>query len=184
VSVGAALAMTRRERIASWLDAAFPATFWAFVAMTVGILLLALVPALVPVPPPTDRMPADAAEQLALMFGRTALKTEDPGTLAVDYGLSVLNLAVALLLFLRRPRDPVARLLSVAMVGTALALTTRLMRSSSARPRSSPGPSRVERSCRSLRSSTSSISAITASRARPTRMRSCSSRMDGSLRSG
>lgn len=113
--------MTLRGRIGRGLDAAFPLTFWAFVAMTVGVLGLALVPALVRVPAASAEVPADAAGQIAQLLGLTALKTEDVPTLAVDYGLSVLNLSVALLLFLRRPRDPVARLLAVAMVGTALA---------------------------------------------------------------
>lgn len=109
-------------RLLHALDAAFPLTFWVYVAMTVGVLLLALVPAFVRVPaPPVGQVPADAPEQVAQLLGLTALKTEDLLTLAADYGLSVLNISVGLLLFIRRPRDPVVRLLAVAMVGTALA---------------------------------------------------------------
>lgn len=120
-AVMSAAPMTLRGRIGRGLDSAFPLTFWAFVAMTVGVLGLALVPALVRVPPASGGLPADAAGQITQMLGLTALKTEDVPTLAADYGLSLLNLGIAVLLFVRRPRDPVVRLLAVGMVGTALA---------------------------------------------------------------
>ncbi|HUH08251.1 MAG TPA: histidine kinase [Egibacteraceae bacterium] len=59
-------------------------------------------------------------------FGRTseaiadAAHATEPGVqLALDYGFSLLNLALAGLLLWLRPRDLTARLLAVAMVGTA-----------------------------------------------------------------
>jgi hypothetical protein len=114
--------MTVRAGVARRLDAAFPVILWSYVAMTVAVLLLALVPAVLRTPvTAADRVPADAAEQIALMFAGTAELTEDVRSLIADYGLSLLNLSIAVLLFIRRPRDPVARLLAVAMVGTALA---------------------------------------------------------------
>lgn len=115
--------MRLRIRLDRALDAAFPAVFTAYVAFTVAILALALAPALVPTaaPPADHPAPAGAAEQFALMLGHTALHTEDAGSLLVDYGLSILNLGTGLILFARRPRDPVARLLAVGMVGTSLA---------------------------------------------------------------
>lgn len=115
--------MSLSARTRRVLDASFPPVFTAYVAFTVAILVLAVAPAIVgtPVPSPDHPAPTTAAEQLALMFGHTALHTEDVPALIVDYALSALNLTIGLVLFVRRPRDPVARLLAVGMVGTALA---------------------------------------------------------------
>ena len=105
------------------LDRAFPWIFAAYVAISAGMLLLALVPALVhqTAPPLFNSPPRDAADQVRLILGHAARHTESVSGVASDYALSLLNLATGLLLFMRRPRDPVARLLAIGMVGTAVA---------------------------------------------------------------
>lgn len=105
------------------LDRTFPWVFWAFVVLSVAILLAALIPVFLhPTPPAAGHAPPrDAADQIALLIGHTASHTEDTSALLIDYALSALNLGTGLFLFLRRPHDPVARLLAVGMVGTSVA---------------------------------------------------------------
>ncbi|MBI3537069.1 MAG: hypothetical protein HY070_05885 [Chloroflexi bacterium] len=54
-------------------------------------------------------------------MARASTLSESTEQIAIDYALSVLNIAFGIFIVWRRPRDLVARLLAIAMVGTAMA---------------------------------------------------------------
>src|SRR5437667_6190353 len=107
--------------------AAFYAVFGLYTAAAVFLLLLGLGSALAAASPAI----LDAFQDGALSGSRfapvwtivvqTAPLSEAPGQVLLDYLLSGLNLGLGIFLVWRRPLDGVARLLGLAMVGTAAA---------------------------------------------------------------
>ena len=109
----------------SWGDVGFALFFLLYAAFAVVFLALGVGAAV------ATRSPGlhDQLHELGLrpsLFGRMAQAMADSShdtqsgwSLAVDYGFSLFNLALAGFLIWLRPRDGTARLLAVGMVGTA-----------------------------------------------------------------
>jgi hypothetical protein len=107
--------------------AAFDAVFGLYMATAVFLLLLGLGSALAAASPAILEAFQDAAVSgspfapVWTVVVATAPLSEAPGQVLLDYLLSGLNLGLGVFLVWRRPRDGVARLLGLAMVGTAAA---------------------------------------------------------------
>ena len=107
----------------------FPPLFTLYVIVAVGMLAMGLLPALIGASEPArDAFLAwgagqGLASELALGIVEPAHGHLDIGTGAVarDYLFSLLNLTIGVLLVWRRPRDWLARLLGVGMIGAAVA---------------------------------------------------------------
>jgi hypothetical protein len=108
-----------------WSVASFGVAFAVYTAAAVFLLVLGMGAALAAGSPPV----ADAFRDAAVDGGRiepvwrtmlaAAPLSEPPTQVVVDYLLSALNLGLGVFLVWRRPRDRVARLLGLGMVGTA-----------------------------------------------------------------
>jgi len=107
--------------------AAFDVVFGFYTATAVFLLLLGLGSALAAASPAFLEAFQDAAVSgsrfapVWTVVVATAPLAEAPGQVLLDYVLSGLNLGLGVFLVWRRPRDGVARLLGLAMVGTAAA---------------------------------------------------------------
>jgi hypothetical protein len=106
---------------------AFYAVFGLYTATALFLLLLGLGAALAATFPPVLEAFQDAALSgsrlgpVWRLIVQTAPLSEAPGQVLLDYLLSGLNLGLGVFLVWRRPLDGVARLLGLAMVGTAAA---------------------------------------------------------------
>jgi hypothetical protein len=107
--------------------AAFDVVFGLYTATAVFLLLLGLGSALAAASPAIVEAFQDAAVSgsrfapVWTVVVATAPLSEAPGQVLLDYLLSGLNLGLGVFLVWRRPLDGVARLLGLAMVGTAAA---------------------------------------------------------------
>src|SRR2546428_2027041 len=107
--------------------AAFDVVFGLYTAIAVFLLLLGLGSALAAGSPAILEAFQDAAVSgsrfapVWTIVVATAPLSEAPGQVLLDYLLSGLNLGLGVFLVWRRPLDGVARLLGLAMVGTAAA---------------------------------------------------------------
>src|SRR5437762_9665333 len=107
--------------------AAFKVVFSLYTATAVCLLLLGLGSALAAASPAIMEAFQDAAQSgshtapVWTLIVQTAPLSEAPGQVLLDYLLSGLNLGLGIFLVWRRPLDGVARLLGLAMVGTAAA---------------------------------------------------------------
>lgn len=104
----------------------FPIAFALYTVVAAVVLLLGLAPALASAPAVRDVLDRSGAAggpvgAFALLVLRANRYAEPPGIVALDYALSVLNIAVGMFLVMSRPRDWVTRLLGIGMVGTAVA---------------------------------------------------------------
>lgn len=106
---------------------AFYTVFGLYTAAALFLLLLGLGSALAAASPTLLEVFQDAAlsgSRLAAMWRlivQSAPLSEAPGQVLLDYVLSGVNLGLGVFLVWRRPQDGVARLLGLAMVGTAAA---------------------------------------------------------------
>jgi class 3 adenylate cyclase len=104
----------------------FPLAFAVYTFVAAIVLLLGLAPALASIPAVRDVLDHWGAAggrvgALAHLVLRANSFAEPPAIVALDYALSVLNIAVGVFLVMSRPRDWVTRLLGIGMVGTAVA---------------------------------------------------------------
>lgn len=103
----------------------FLATFAAYTAVAIALLLLGLLAAFA-VDPAIRAMLMDweAAGGVLAPTWETAIRAarfaETPPEIAIDYVLSIVNIAVGVFLVWRRPNDWVARLFGLGMVGVAM----------------------------------------------------------------
>src|SRR5438105_12069728 len=115
-----------RRRVARSVPAFF-AVFGLYTAAALFLLLLGLGSALAASSPAIFEVFQDAAgggSRFAPMWRvivQSAPLSEAPGQVLLDYLLSGVNLGLGVFLVWRRPQDGVARLLGLAMVGTAAA---------------------------------------------------------------
>jgi hypothetical protein len=117
----------RRLVLSAQSAAAFDVVFGLYTATAAFLLLLGLGSALAATSPAILEAFQDAAMSgsrfapLWTMVVATAPLSKAPGQILLDYLLSGLNLALGVFLVWRRPLDGLARLLGLAMVGTAAA---------------------------------------------------------------
>ena len=106
----------------AWL---FPLVFWVYTALSILWLAIGLLPGLLPMASLPYRQVLDAApdvrwlRNLWLGFYIASLRAEPLAAVLIQYLFSFLNIALAIVLYRSRPRDRVARLLALGMVGTA-----------------------------------------------------------------
>jgi hypothetical protein len=122
---GSTLPARPPRRSVVWSVAPFGVAFAVYTAAAVFLLVLGIGAALAAVSPAI----AEAFHEAAVDGGRlepvwrtmvaAAPLSEPPIQVIVDYLLSALNLGLGVFLVWRRPRDRVARLLGLGMVGTA-----------------------------------------------------------------
>lgn len=115
----------RAPVMARWADRAYFAFFACYLAGLVLWLLLGSIPPVVfAIPALTrDLHSAAAGDGWLAGFAHSIVMSRDdlasPGVIAAEYLFSLLNLAIGLLITVRRPYNAVARLLALACIGTA-----------------------------------------------------------------
>ncbi|HSN74330.1 MAG TPA: hypothetical protein VL334_04435, partial [Anaerolineae bacterium] len=113
---------SQKTRAPAW---PFATVFWSYTALAVVWLLIGLLPALLATADLSFRQLLAAAPDAVWLRGLwmslylASLRAEPALALVMQYAFSALNVALGIVLFRARPRDWVARLLALGMVGTA-----------------------------------------------------------------
>ena len=103
----------------------FTFVFWVYTAVAILWLVIGLLPSLLATVDVTFRQVIDASpdapwlRQLWMGLYAASIGAEPLPAVVIQYAFSLLNITLAIVLYRSRPRDWVARLLALGMVGTA-----------------------------------------------------------------
>ncbi|MBW3561068.1 MAG: GAF domain-containing protein [Actinobacteria bacterium] len=130
------LGRARTSAVRTWADRVFAVLFWGFAALAVTWLVIGLLPFVARTVPAVETafirwggggdgpgswpvvgevIRRATTTELQTLFG---IRSPGSATTAMQYALSAMNIALGIFLMVLRPRDTVARLLALGMVGT------------------------------------------------------------------